>query len=60
MKDKDKLKELLKEFGVGFKEEERSIILEVGDTMVDGYAGAIAFFTFDDADKFSGVEIGEV
>lgn len=59
MSDKDKLKDLLKEFGVGFKEEEDAIVLETGDTKVDGYAGAMAFFTFDADNKFTGIEMGE-
>jgi len=58
--DKDKLAELLTDFGVEFKEEEQSIVLEVGNVKVGGYAGCMSFFTFDKDDKFTGIEMGEV
>ena len=45
--DKDRLTELLTDFGVGFKEEENDIVCEVGDDRVEGYAGCMIFFTFD-------------
>jgi len=64
--DKDKLKEMLREFGVGFGEEDSvvyeidSVVCEVGNSKVEGYAGAITYFNFDKDGKFVGMDIGEI
>lgn len=52
MTDRDKLKNLLEEFGVGFTESGDSILCEEGDTKVVGYSGFGTEFSFDSEGKF--------
>lgn len=52
MNDKEKLKALLTEFGVGFTEDDASITCEEGDAKVGGYIGFGTTFEFDTEGKF--------
>lgn len=54
--DKEKLKKLLKDFGVGFKEDSSDIYCEAGDAKINGYAGFSTWFEFDKEGRF--VEMG--
>ena len=59
MTDKDKLKQLLTDFGIGFEEKPNVIIIKEGMNKVSGYYGFLATFDFDETGKSLGVGIGE-
>jgi len=52
MTDKEKLLKLLSEFGVGFREEGKSVICDEGMDKVEGYPGFFTEFEFDIDGKF--------
>ena len=50
--DKEKLKDLLTEFGVEFEERHEDITCHEGDVKVDGYSCFYTTFTFDEKGAF--------
>ena len=56
MTDKDKLKSLLEEFGVGFDDDGEDVICEQGMEKVVGYTSFFILFEFDKEGNF--VQIG--
>ena len=52
MTDKEKLTALLKELGIGFKDEGKSLKCETGMDKVSGYTFFWTEFQFDDDGKF--------
>lgn len=50
--DKEKLIELLTEFGVGFELEENDILCREGRNKIDGYMMFVTSFDFDENGKF--------
>lgn len=65
MTDKEKLENLLKEFGIGYNLNpdgnyiDHSIVLEADYGNVEGYPGFIAGFKFDSNGKFEYVGVWE-
>ncbi len=64
MTDLDKMKTLLTDFGVEFKEHQRggagsTLTLEVGMQRVRGYAGFVTEFNFNLNGTFNHVAVGE-
>ena len=56
MTDRDKLKKLFNEFGVGFQEKEGDVYCEWGKEKIEGQISSYTFFTFDNDGSF--VEMG--
>jgi len=50
--DKERLKDLLTSFGVGFEEEGQNIVCREGCARIDGYAQFMTVFEFDAAGEF--------
>lgn len=56
MTDREKLKKLFTELGIGFTEDENRIACEQGNGKIKGYSGFFTDFSFDGDGKF--IEMG--
>lgn len=57
--DREKLKNLLTEFGVGFEEDDNCVTCETGHAKVGGYIGFFTVFEFDHDGNFVSIGVGE-